>query len=83
MKTIKATVLKHTDNHVLISYHLNDFCTEGVLGMIKTNEQRKTLSKGDTIDIPSNPIRYNKHNIETGELLTTKANIPLSFLRWE
>ena len=83
MNYIKTNVLKHTKNFVLISYHLNDFCTEGVIGMVKTNEERKKLQKGDTLEIPPNPIRHFKTNVETGELLTTKTGEPLTFLKWE
>ena len=83
METIKATVLKHTDNHMLISYRLNPYCTEGAIGYVFCEDNDRSIQIGSDINIPSNPIRGTKTNVETGEVFTTKSGEPLTFLRWQ
>ena len=83
METINATVLKHTANHMLISYRLNKFCTKGVLGYVFCEDNDKSIEIGSTIEIPSNPIAGPKEDRATGEFLTTKNGINLTFLSWK
>lgn len=83
MDTINATVLRHTNNHMLISYRLNKFCTEGMIGYVFCEDNDKSIEIGSTIEIPSNPVAGTKKDIKTGELLTTKKGINLTFLSWK
>ena len=76
--TITATVLKHTNNHSLVRYSANQFCTKGLLAYIL----KQDTEVGASLDIPANPIAYQKEDTE-GKVMCTNDGTPLTFLYWE
>ena len=79
--TITATVIKVTNNHVLIWYKSNPFSCDNAMGYITKAPIIENVKPKDEFPIPANPIPFHKTN-EAGELMTTKDGEPLTFIKW-
>ena len=79
--TLTATVIKVTNNHVLIYYRANAFSADNAIGYIRKAPIIDNVKAGDTFEIPANPIPFQKVD-ENGEIMRTKSGEPLTFLKW-
>ena len=80
--TLTATVIKVTNNHILIWYRANPFSCENAIGYVKKNSLiPDDVQPKDELDIPANPIPFQKTD-ENGVVMSTKSGEPLTFLKW-
>ena len=79
--TLTATVIKVTNNHVLIYYRANAFSADNAIGYIRKAPIIEGVKAKDTFEIPANPIPFQKLD-ENGNVMSTKSGEPLTFLKW-
>ncbi len=81
-QTITATVIKSTNNHILVWYKSNPFSCENAIGYVKKNSLiPEDIQPKDEFQMPANPSKTQKTN-EAGEVMCTKDGEPLTFLVW-
>lgn len=79
---ITATVIRQTNNHVLVWYKANPFSCDTAIGYVKKNSLiPENVAAGDTFQMPANPIPFQKID-EAGNVMSTNDGEPLTFLKW-